>query len=239
MRRARRIALFLDLDGTLVPLRKRPEDVRVPARVNDLLGRLAGRRKMFVAIVSGRCVWDLSRLIDGKGVHLYGIHGAEEEGKARAIERKSTVALTAARLYARLGFRDMPKVWIEDKGLSFAVHYRGARSAAKQIVKEILLEGMKPFQGILRLQEGDGVWEVIPKELRGKGAIVRALLGKPLRGALGIYMGDDASDEPAFAALRRGITVHVGGVRKTKARFRLARPSDTIRFLCILEKELS
>lgn len=222
-----------------MPLRKRPEDVCVPARVNDLLGRLAGRRRMFVAIVSGRCVWDLRRLIVAKGVHLYGIHGAEEEGKARAISPDSTVALTVTRLYARLWFRDMPKVWIEEKGLSFAVHYRGARSGAKKIVKETLLDGMKPFRSVLRLQEGDRVWEVIPKEVRGKGATVRALLAKPLRGALGIYMGDDVSDEPAFAALRRGITVHVGGGRQTKAIFRLAKPIDAIRFLGMIERELS
>lgn len=213
--------------------------MRVPARVNELLGRLAGHRKMLVAIVSGRCVRDLRRMIDAKGVRLYGIHGAEEEGKARRTTPESTVALTAARLYARLWFREMPKVWIEDKGLSFAVHYRGARPGAKQIVKEALLNGMKPFRAVLRLQEGDRVWEVIPKELRGKGAAVRALLGNASRGTLGIFIGDDATDEPAFGALRRGITVHVGRRRRTKARFRLAEPSDAIRFLGMLEKDLS
>lgn len=238
LRRAQRIALFLDLDGTLVPFRDRPEKVRVPRHVNDLLERLAGHKWMTVTMVSGRRVTDLMRLISAKGVRLYGIHGAERVGKARTINRDSRAALTATRFNAGRLFRDIPKIRIEDKGLSFAVHYRGAMPMAGRIAKERLLEIMKPFRALLRLQEGDRVWEVIPSELRGKGATVQSLLSKLPRKTLGIYMGDDATDEPAFRVLRRGITIHVGRRWPTKANFHLANPPKAIRFLQMLEREL-
>jgi trehalose 6-phosphate phosphatase len=56
---------------------------------------------------------------------------------------------------------------------------------------------------------------------------------------LPIYLGDDLTDEPAFAALRRGITVRVAPVSRTKAHFRLGDPNEVRVFLERLEEELS
>jgi trehalose-phosphatase len=57
------------------------------------------------------------------------------------------------------------------------------------------------------------------------------------RGALPIYLGDDTTDESAFAELRRGITVRVGGHRRTKARFYLRNPDEVMGFLETVEDE--
>jgi trehalose 6-phosphate phosphatase len=56
---------------------------------------------------------------------------------------------------------------------------------------------------------------------------------------LPIYVGDDASDEAAFAALPSGITVHVGSARHTAARYSLRDPGEVRSFLQRLEGELS
>jgi trehalose-phosphatase len=56
---------------------------------------------------------------------------------------------------------------------------------------------------------------------------------------LPIYVGDDLTDEPAFVALRRGITVRVGNFSRTKARFRLRDPEEVCTFLKRMEEEVS
>ena len=56
---------------------------------------------------------------------------------------------------------------------------------------------------------------------------------------IAIYVGDDATDEPAFAVLNRGITVRVGPARHTKARYRLSNPREVRRFIERLDDVLS
>jgi trehalose-phosphatase len=87
--------------------------------------------------------------------------------------------------------------------------------------------------------EGNKVWEIVPFQVRGKGEAVRRVLATMPRPCLPIYVGDDQQDEPAFALLRRGITVRVGQARRSRARYRL-QDSDQVRyFLERLAKELS
>jgi trehalose 6-phosphate phosphatase len=235
---AKQCALFLDFDGTLVGFRNRPEDVRVPVVVNRTLERLARHKNLFVALVSGRNVWDLLRLLKVKGVRYFGLHGAEEEEKSRELSHEANLALSAARLYTRLWLRDLPKIWVEDKGLTFAVHFRGATPATVHVVKKLLFQALDPFHNTLRLLEGDNVWEILPAELRDKGANVQSLMQKLPRHTLGIYIGDDATDEPAFEALREGITIRVGKPRTTAAAYRQKKPATVLNFLSRLEKEL-
>lgn len=237
VRKSRRRALFLDFDGTLVNFCERPEEVQVPSELRVLLARLARHKRLFAAIVSGRTMWDLHRLLNVPGLRLFGLHGSEEEGKTRHLGPKSSRDLAAARLYARLWLRNLPGIWIEDKGLSFAVHYRRAMPEVTREAQELITRAVKPFRRTLRLLSGELVWEVLPRELRDKAATVRTLMRKRPPKTLGIYLGDDATDEPAFVALKRGITIHVGDTESTRAAFQLNNPAAAIRFLERLEKE--
>lgn len=238
VRNARQCALFLDLDGTLVGFRRRPEDVQLSGHVKSLLERLVRHKKVSVAIVSGRRVSDLKRLVSVEGIRLLGVHGAEQLGRTKNLSRQTSFELETMKLYARLSFCTMREIWIEDKRLSFAVHYRGAKAPAVRSVKQTMLQGFEPFRGRLRILKGEMVWEVLPKELQGKGEAVRGLMRKFPPGTLGIYIGDGATDEPAFAALRRGITVHTGRDQNTQAEFRLQNPAAALRFLGMLEREI-
>jgi trehalose-phosphatase len=91
-----------------------------------------------------------------------------------------------------------------------------------------LANSKHPFQ----LTLGDQVYDIRPRVPWDKGAAVnwiRAQLGRP--NALAIYLGDDATDEDAFAALREEITVKVGPSGETAALFRLEDPVDVRQFL--------
>jgi trehalose 6-phosphate phosphatase len=82
---------------------------------------------------------------------------------------------------------------------------------------------------------GHKVWELLPRQIRGKGAAVSALLASLPRPTLPIFVGDDATDESAFRALPRGLTIRVGKHPRTAARFRLQSPDEVKMFLLKLK----
>ena len=90
---------------------------------------------------------------------------------------------------------------VENKGMSFAVHYREASSAIAHAAKTCLLDVVAPLQNTLRVLDGAMVWEVLPNEIRGKDGAVLDLLSEFPHGTPAIYIGDDGTDESAFRAL--------------------------------------
>jgi trehalose 6-phosphate phosphatase len=79
--------------------------------------------------------------------------------------------------------------------------------------------------------------EVAPVAIGDKGVAVKKMLERPaLRGALPIYFGDDLSDEPAFASVRKGISILVGKRRTTGARFCLRGPAEVATALSRMEE---
>lgn len=238
VRSARRLAIFLDFDGTLVMLRQRPGDVRVPSQTMRVLTRLAAHRKTLVAIVSGRRLRDIQALMPVAGLRYFGLHGAEREESRAALSKRTRRALAHAKREARAELGVLPGIWLEDKVLSLAVHYRGTTAAFIREAETALQRLLAPLRRSLTLINGEKVWEILPQEISGKGVTVRALLDGLAGGTLAIYIGDDDSDESAFAALPGQITVQVGKKRRTNAQFHLAGPLQVVRFLTRLEKEM-
>src|SRR3546814_478356 len=68
-------ALFLDLDGTLAPIAARPQDVRPDPRRTSLLERLVHRLEGRLAVVSGRTLADIDRILEGRIVPAAAVHG--------------------------------------------------------------------------------------------------------------------------------------------------------------------
>src|SRR5262249_44824451 len=122
--------ILLDLDGTLVGLRRRPQDVRLSKKAKRILERLAALRHVTVAIVSGRDAETLDRLVNVKNVRCFGLHGSEEHERAPQISREARKALRKAKRSAHEELAEFSGVGIEDKGNAFTVHYRGADTAA-------------------------------------------------------------------------------------------------------------
>jgi trehalose 6-phosphate phosphatase len=232
-------ALLLDFDGTLVKLQRSPWEVRVPLRTRRVLERLARNPRLFVAIVSGRRCQDLQTRIGVQTLHFIGLHGAEEQGKHTKISNESARILALAQQGARSRMAAMHGMRIEDKGMSFAVHYRQASAPIARAAKFCLLDVVAPLRDTLRVLEGAMVWEVLPNEIRGKSGAVRDLLGDFPPGTPAIYIGDDGTDEAAFCALGDQITIRVGTVDKSHAKYYVRDPGEVIRFLLRLEAELA
>jgi len=171
-------------------------------------------------------------------VRYVGLHGAEQEAGSAALSGKARAALLRAKRDARQQLHSLPGIQIEDKGLSFAVHYRAARPRAVREGAAALRKVLGPANDYLRALNGYKVWEILPREIAGKGAAVREILGGLPGETLAFYVGDDDTDESALAALEKEITVRVRKVAHTNAHFYLRNPAEVRRFLARLEKEL-
>jgi trehalose 6-phosphate phosphatase len=181
-----RAAVLLDVDGTLAPIVARPELAAVPEDARAEVRRLAGRYAL-VACVSGRTSEDAARLVGVDGVVYVGVHGLELAPEAARWRE-------ALRPFAA---EDWP--WLEDKGLTVALHWREAPDpeAAEQRLRLVAARAEKAG---LEARWGRKVLELRPPVAADKGTAVRFLLEeRGLRRAL--YAGDDTTDLDAFRGL--------------------------------------
>jgi trehalose 6-phosphate phosphatase len=188
-------------------------------------------------VISGRRRADVRCRVSVQGVRCQGLYGWED-GVNGALSETVVSLLAQARgaLAARL--QPVSGVWVEDKGAAFVLHFRGAAEASVRRARAILNRELEPFAAGLHVIDEDCAWAVLPRQLEGKGQAVRQQWHAFHPGALPVYAGDGESDEPAFAALARGVTVCVGPRRKTRARFHLQDPAEVRSFLEKLEVEV-
>ena len=231
-------AFFLDVDGTLVRLQPRPAGVRMPRAVRNVLKRLATHPNALVTIVTGRRLRDARALVGLDGLRYFGVHGGEPEEGLAVVGTESRAALDAARRSVRRLFDGVRGIWIEDKGISIAVHYRGVRRRTAEAAAQTLAGLAERWGDSLHILNGSRVWEILPREIPGKSAAVEAVLRTARPDCAVVYIGNDGTDEVAFAALPDQITVRVGRDPRTLARFFVRAPSEVHRLLDRMEKEL-
>ena len=129
-------ALFLDLDGTLAAIAPRPEDVGPDPKRSVLLRDLGRRLDGRLAVISGRTIAEVDRILDGAVVSVAGVHGLERRWPDGRLERPDPdPGLKAAWDDLAPLVRRFPALLIEDKGLALGVHYRAAPEA-EQAVRE-------------------------------------------------------------------------------------------------------
>jgi trehalose 6-phosphate phosphatase len=235
--RARSVRLFLDFDGTLVAIRRSPDGVALSRGMRQVLDRISSHRRVTAVIVSGRRRGTLRRYVRLPRVQYWGLYGWER-GPVRRLSRAAVWELSRVRASLVAGLRDRPGVCVEDKGMSVSVHTRGASSHVIDEARDLLCRTLRHCSH-LYVQPGSRVWEVLPKQIPGKDAAIRAAVQRLRSPYLPIYVGDDVTDEPAFALLDRGITVKVGGSDPhTRARYWLANPAEVRGFIERLNGEL-
>ena len=228
-------ALFLDFDGTLAEFTPEPQEARLSSAAKRVLGTLARKRRVRLFFISGRRRDDLLKRVGLRGCKYLGLFGAEQTARPR-LRRSAVIHQVKAEVEARIA--DLPGVWVEDKGPAFVLHYRDAPRRVRARVRRQLRAVLQTTGGARHFESAHGL-EVVPPEVRGKGAVVSQLLRRPaLRRALPIYLGDDVSDESAFRAARQGVTVRVGSRRATAARYALRNPSEVRTFLQLITTAL-
>lgn len=243
----KKLLVFLDYDGTLVPIAPTPAMARMPRETKKLLLALEKNKQCRVAIISGRPLKEIKKLVGIKGLIYAGNHGMEIEGDGMGlcVELPASYKKKLEQLKGKLlqSLSRTKGVLIEDKGSTLSLHYRLANRAGAMAAKKIIKQLASPLvaSGQVNLLCGKKVFELRPPINWDKGKAVEWILKNIRRNQwkgyaiLPLYIGDDTTDEDAFRALKgKGLTVFVGGPKKSQAAYSLKGVADVIRFLTTL-----
>lgn len=223
-------ALFLDIDGTLLDLIDDPKAVCADPALLDLLLRLSALLGGALALVSGRDLADIDRIMAPLRLPAAGGHGAALRRQVGAGASSLLPAPKSAAM-ARAGARD--GVRVERKAHSTAFHYRGrpdAKAAAQAMAERLLAELGDGW----RLLPGKDVFEVLPTTADKGRAVARFMETPPFAGRRPIFIGDDVTDEGGFNEVnaRGGLSIRIGPpAPASPAATRLDSPADLRRWL--------
>ena len=222
----RHSGVVCDIDGTLAPIAATPDDARVIPEALDVLDRLT-RVYALVACVTGRPAAQARRMVPLDAVAISGNHGLEvwRDGAVHLAPQAAKYVepmADALQLVRNDGLLPELGCQIEDKGITFTIHFRGspradhaARYLETQIVPKLERAGLAASFGRM-------VLEVRPPVAVDKGAAVKRLRGRRHITEI-LFVGDDSSDVDAF----REATVRVA-VRSPEAPRALLAAADAV-----------
>jgi trehalose-phosphatase len=229
--------LFLDYDGTLAPFRVEPDKAFPYPGVREMINRLMKAPDIRLIIVTGRWTRDLIPLLDLEmNPEIWGSHGLERfrpDGTyelARMDEDALRGLVAADEWIEKVGFSFRR----EEKPGSLAIHWRGLDEREIDDIRDQAMSKLSIIaQGWqLHLKEFDGGIELrLPT--RNKGDAVRTVLEETDGDGLAAYLGDDITDEDAFAAIKgKGMSVLVRDrLRATAADLWIRPPDELLEFL--------
>jgi trehalose 6-phosphate phosphatase len=229
-----RILIATDFDGTLCPIVSHPAEVSLGAHARNVLQDLAEAPGVTLAIVTGRSLSDITKLIPVPALFA-GNHGLEIEGKglhfrhAGAEECQKLLREVCAGLKVTLDRWE--GAWIEEKGLTATVHFRQATTSEHNTIGFAVRAHLQRFEPLLGVRSGHKAIEIYPNLGWNKGSAVsyiRCAFGLGSAGC--VCIGDDETDETMFGLFADDICVRVGDCQ-TKARFQVSGPPDVIELL--------
>jgi trehalose-phosphatase len=237
LRGAQQRILVLDYDGTLAPLV--PDRHRAwpyPGVEEALQHLLATAPSTQLCFVTGRSVDDLQHMLPLAGrCAIWGCHGLElrlpsGERELVNIGPATKTALQDAQTIAeQFGQGDR----LEAKPGCLALHWRGVDSELLRELQTTILPAWARIAGdAVRLHNFDGGIE-LRSTLADKGRAVRQLKRDAGEHCVLAYLGDDATDEDAFAELEPGdlgVLVRTEQ-RATQASLWLRPPDELLHFL--------
>lgn len=246
----KQLFLLMDYDGTLAPIADTPAEALIPQDTKDLLADLSVMKNIKLAIVSGRELKDVKKMVGIPGMIYAGNHGLEIEGpgiefSVKVPEGTITLLQNIKKLLSfKLGA--VKGVYIEDKKLAIALHYRNAKTGVISMLKEYFNYAVQPYLMTNKVDVliGKMVYEVRPHVDWNKGNAIMWLISKITketdREILPIYIGDDITDESVFKCLENtGVTVFVGENRKTAAKHYLKDTGEVYEILKKIKKMLA
>jgi trehalose 6-phosphate phosphatase len=243
--RAGSILIGLDFDGTLAPIRPRPGEAVLEEPVRAVLARLDRLPRVDVMIASGRSLADVRSRVGLPQLIYSGNHGLEIHGRGltfvEPVARAAAAPLHELCQRAETLLASVPGVVLEQKGLTASVHYRTAATERWDEIAQIARHLVASDPDRFVLSAGHRIWEIRPRVAWHKGKAVNWVvehLEDPRR-RLVFYIGDDRTDEDAFASLPDGITVNVGRGAPSQARYELTDPAAVELFLRWLLEKLS
>jgi|GEM_PF-5405605 len=228
------LALMLDYDGTLTPIVSNPKEAQLDMEGLQRLQALSKRPEISIALISGRSVEQLQDYMDWifpAPILLMGLHGGQaweaqhgkwlQEPVVANIDMKQHFAEKVEAALNELGKGTFPEgIHIEDKGYTFALHYRNVGSeligeTAHDLMKD-LFNNDDEMRISFRLQEGHKVIEIVPSHFNKGAGVLFCLEYWKYRGKkeniFPLFAGDDKTDEPGLQAAidGGGVAIAIG-----------------------------
>ncbi len=229
--------LLLDYDGTLSPfVTDRFQAYPYPG-VPELLSQIIARPHSRLVIITGRPLVEIKPLLRISPLpEIWGSHGWEHLRADNTLDNYlPPEPVRQAMKVAEVRIRQkVPPEQLDLKPGSLAVHWRGLVPEMQKSIRANARYAWQPFHGQagLTLNSFDGGYELRAPG-RDKGTATRILLEESGGRAAVAYLGDDLTDEDAFAALGdqgEGILVRQE-FRETQAKWWIKPPEELLEFL--------
>ena len=236
--------LLMDYDGTLAPFRVDRFKARPFTGVREAIARIQQQGRTRMVIITGRPAKEISPLLRGippvveKPIEVWGLHGAERihpDGKRELEEAPPDTQRKLDELRDYLRHNNLGGQF-EDKPNAAVMHWRGASPRTAKFIEMRTRELFEPLSKLdgLTLLEFEGGLEL--RVGRDKGAAIDALVAECPPGTPVAYIGDDLTDEAAFAAINRVNAPHLSVLmrpekRDTAANIWMRPPSELRGFL--------
>lgn len=230
---AANVALFLDVDGTLLPIRDNPADVMADNTLIATLRQCSARLDGAMALVSGRAINEIDRIFSPEVFPVAGAHGAElrmHSGESASVDG-SPLPRSALDPLEGFAARD-ERLLLEHKRGGVSLHYRRApemKAACRELVDRVLEELGDGY----RLIAGKMVFEITSQAHNKGDAISQFLTSQPFAGRQPVFIGDDVTDEDGFRVVNAlgGVSIRVGDTADSEARYALAAVKDVLSWL--------
>ena len=230
LRSGKRVAFFLDYDGTLRELERSPETARPNRPLEELLERFTRVPNLHVTLISGRQQVDMQRWFGSSPFDLVAEHGAEVRRAGsdwEATDRNVSYAWKeSVRKVLELYADSTPGSFVEEKRSGLVWHYRRADPdfgawKANELVDELgVLLSNEPVQ----IRHGKKIVELSATQVSKGAAVLRLLEGQDYE--LVLCAGDDVTDESMFNLdAREMLTIKVGA-GQTLAKLRVRDPAQ-------------
>eukprot|EP00466_Bigelowiella_natans_P004033 jgi/Bigna1/57461/fgenesh1_pm.14_\ len=252
----RKLAVFLDYDGTLTPIVNVPSEAKISQETRSLVATLS--KQYPTAIITGRSIETITQFVKLDSIYYAGSHGFDIRSPGgqeiiRQVGAEFLPLLAKARDSLREKVKNIPGSLVEDNVYSVSVHYRRVDKEFWKTMEKAVNVEIERFNGKLKMGHGKMVYELRANIEWHKGRAVRQLLkelgptsnGKKMKPELfALYIGDDTTDEDAFRELtesKRGFGIRVlskGGnlSQPTSAKFVLSSVDEVQQFLNRLSK---
>ncbi len=237
------LVFLTDFDGTLVPIKPKPELAILTESTRKLLAQLHKLPTVRVGVVTGRALSNIKRQVSLRGLWYLGNHGAEIFGPqidyVHPDIKKCIPRLKEIHKALKNSLKDVQGCQIESKQLSLSIHWRRIHKEELSRFKKILTQILKPWleKNMIHVTQGKCVTEVRAPVNWDKGKGIDWLLkhSTKKRNISVIYMGDDKTDEDGFRVLNQltgGISIFVGKAQqRTHARWYVKDPQEVRQLL--------
>ncbi|HTV71455.1 MAG TPA: trehalose-phosphatase [Rhizobiaceae bacterium] len=193
------IALFLDIDGTLIEHKAHPEDAVADDALRTILSRASARLGGAVAFVTGRSIKMVDEAFAPLRLPIAGLYGLEHRLTAdgAAVQAAEPADLAAVADALAREFHTTQGIYFERKGPVLAVHTRAA-PLAFPAVKAAAKKALATLPEGYRIVAGHAGLEFLPVDALKSAAIERFMQSPPFAGRLPVFLGDDVADEAGF-----------------------------------------